>query len=161
MRDSLVGASWRPRELAEWPVGSLGARGWSTAAPGGAALPETLRGWGGAAPPLGRGRLCRFAERTRGAGSGGLARPVGSRADAPTAASPRSGPGDPHPEPGPGTLAQIRARDSALGCWSLMLGRSTSRPGLPFCSAHTVSRLTSRSSLALRYFQFAQTKLSQ
>ena len=80
--------------------------------------------------------------------------------------SPRSGAGDPRPDPGwapssrsrLGTLLQIQAKDSPLGRWSLMPGGSASRPGLPFCSARTVSRLTSRSSLALRYFQFAQTK---
>ena len=163
----------------------------SAAAPGGAALTETLPG--GRSAPLSAEAVCAASQEGRGAqGVGASLGTMGSRAGARTAASPRTGPGtlvpiragdpsprsgardhrpdmgpgtliqnqagDPRPEPRPGTLLQIQARDLPLGRWSLMPGGSASRPGLPFCSARRVSRLTYRSSLALRYFQFVRTK---
>lgn len=159
VNSSLVRRPGARESLLSGRSGSLGARGWSG---GSGRCPAGPCGGGGAAPPVGRGHLCRFAGPGGRRGGEPCARPVGSRADAPTAASPRSGPRDPHPEPGPETLAQIRARDSPLGCWSLMLGRSTSRPGpSPFCSARTVSKANVQIQPCFAVFQFAQTKLSQ
>ncbi|MXQ96921.1 hypothetical protein E5288_WYG014890 [Bos mutus] len=162
-------------------------RGWTPSSRIGAGDPHPELGWGPSSrsgagdprPDMGPGTLIQnqagdprpdpgldtlIQNRGRGPSSRtGLGTLVQIRGRVP---SPRSGAGDPRPDPGwapssrsrLGTLLQIQAKDSPLGRWSLMPGGSASRPGLPFCSARTVSRLTSRSSLALRYFQFAQTK---
>ena len=61
-------------------------------------------------PPLGRGSLCRFAGRTRGAGCGGLARDHGQQGWCSDCCLAQNRAGDPRPDPGRGPLAQIRGQ---------------------------------------------------